>query len=304
MWKYILKRLAILFATLLIVITITFFMMQVMPGTPYNNPRLTPDMIAQMNKAYGLDKPLIQQYITYLLNALHGDFGTSFQYANQSVSTLINQRLGISIQLGIQALIIGVILGLIFGAISARHKNDIIDGIVSIISTLGIAVPSFIYAMFLLYILGFRFPVFPVTGWGSFAQTILPTLALAAGPAATTTRFVRSEMIEVLNSDYIELARSKGMDDSEVVRAHAYRNSIIPVLTLIGPMAANLLTGSALIEKIFSIPGIGQQFVTSIPTKDFPVIMGTTIVYSLMLMAMILVTDVIMALVDPRVRLQ
>lgn len=304
MWKYILKRLAILFATLLIVITITFFMMQVMPGTPYNNPRLTPDMIAQMNKAYGLDKPLFQQYITYLLNALHGDFGTSFQYANQSVSTLINQRLGISIQLGIQALIIGVILGLIFGAISARHKNDIIDGIVSIISTLGIAVPSFIYAMFLLYILGFRFPVFPVTGWGSFAQTILPTLALAAGPAATTTRFVRSEMIEVLNSDYIELARSKGMDDSEVVRAHAYRNSIIPVLTLIGPMAANLLTGSALIEKIFSIPGIGQQFVTSIPTKDFPVIMGTTIVYSLMLMAMILVTDVIMALVDPRVRLQ
>ncbi|OFI48460.1 peptide ABC transporter permease [Floricoccus tropicus] len=304
MWKYILKRLAILFATLLIVITITFFMMQVMPGTPYNNPRLTPDMIAQMNKAYGLDKPLFQQYITYLLNALHGDFGTSFQYANQSVSTLINQRLGISIQLGIQALIIGVILGLIFGAISARHKNDIIDGIVSIISTLGIAVPSFIYAMFLLYILGFRFPIFPVTGWGSFTQTILPTLALAAGPAATTTRFVRSEMIEVLNSDYIELARSKGMDDSEVVRAHAYRNSIIPVLTLIGPMAANLLTGSALIEKIFSIPGIGQQFVTSIPTKDFPVIMGTTIVYSLMLMAMILVTDVIMALVDPRVRLQ
>lgn len=212
--------------------------------------------------------------------------------------------MGISIQLGIQALIIGIILGLIFGAISARHKNDIIDGIVSIISTLGIAVPSFIYAMFLLYILGFKFPVFPVTGWGSFAQTVLPTLALAAGPAATTTRFVRSEMIEVLNSDYIELARSKGMDDSEVVRAHAYRNSIIPVLTLIGPMAANLLTGSALIEKIFSIPGIGQQFVTSIPTKDFPVIMGTTIVYSLMLMAMILVTDVIMALVDPRVRLQ
>jgi ABC-type dipeptide/oligopeptide/nickel transport systems, permease components len=303
MLKYILKRLGILFLTLLIVITITFFMMQIMPGTPYNNPRLTPEMVDQMNKAYGLDKPVWQQYITYLFNALHGDFGTSFQYANQSVSTLISQRLGVSVQLGLQALVLGVIVGLILGAISARHKNGFLDGLIGVLSTLGISVPSFIFAMYLLYLFGFKFPVFPVTGWGTFAQTILPTLALSTAPAATTTRFVRSEMIEVLNSDYIQLAKSKGLDDGEVIVNHAYRNSLTPVLTLIGPMAAGLLTGSALIEKIFSIPGIGQQFVTSIPTKDFPVIMGTTIVYSVMLMAMILLTDIIMSLVDARVHL-
>jgi len=164
-------------------------------------------------------------------------------------------------------------------------------------------VPSFILALFALSLFGFEIPIFPVSGWGSPSQMVLPMLALAASPTATVARFVRSEMIDVLNTDYIQLAKSKGMSDAEVVNAHAYRNSTIPVLTLIGPLVANLLTGSALIEKIFSIPGIGQQFVNSIPAKDFPVIMGTTIVYSLMLMTMILITDIVTALVDPRIRL-
>ncbi|QKG74768.1 ABC transporter permease [Streptococcus canis] len=303
MTKYLLKRVAILLATLGVVVTLSFFLMQVMPGTPYNNPKLTDEMIAIMNKQYGLNKPLWQQYVKYLLDILHGDFGTSYQSINQSVTKLISQRLGVSVHLGLQALVVGISSGLFVGAVSARNKNNKIDAVLSVISTLGISVPAFIIGLLLLDYFGFKWALLPLSGWGTFGQTILPTLALAIPVFAQVTRFFRSEMIETLNSDYIQLARAKGLTKRQVTRKHAYRNSMIPVLTLVGPMAANILTGSALIEQIFSIPGIGQQFVSSIPTKDYPVIMGTTIVYALMLMVAILVTDIIISIADPRVRL-
>ncbi|EGJ27125.1 ABC transporter permease [Streptococcus porcinus] len=303
MTRYLLKRVAILLVTLWVVVTLSFFLMQIMPGTPYNNPKLTDEMIAMMNKQYGLDKPLWQQYLKYLFDVLHGDFGTSYQSVNQSVTKLISQRLGVSVHLGIQALVVGISGGLLVGAISARNKNNKIDGFLSIISTLGISVPSFIIGLLLLDYFGFKWSLLPLSGWGTFAQTILPTFGLAIPVFAQVTRFFRSEMIETLNTDYIQLARAKGLTNSQVTNKHAYRNSMIPVLTLVGPMAANILTGSALIEQIFSIPGIGQQFVSSIPTKDYPVIMGTTIVYALMLMVAILITDIIISVADPRVRL-
>ena len=304
MTKYLLKRIAILLVTLWVVVTLSFFLMQVMPGSPFNNPKLTNDMIAVMNKQYGLDKPVWQQYLQYLWNVLHGDLGTSYQSANQPVSMMISQRLAVSAQLGIQALVVGVLAGLFVGAVSARNKNNWIDNILSVLSTLGISVPSFIIGLLLLDYLGFKWGVLPLSGWGSFSQTILPTLALAIPVFAQVTRFFRSEMIETMNTDFIQLARAKGLTARQIINRHAYRNSMIPVLTLIGPMAANILTGSALIEQIFSIPGIGQQFVTSIPTKDYPVIMGTTIVYAVMLMVAILLTDIITSFVDPRVRLK
>ena len=304
MTKYLLKRIAILLVTLWVVVTLSFFLMQVMPGSPFNNPKLTNDMIAVMNKQYGLDKPVWQQYLQYLWNVLHGDLGTSYQSANQPVSMMISQRLAVSAQLGIQALVVGVLSGLFVGAVSARNKNNWIDNILSVLSTLGISVPSFIIGLLLLDYLGFKWGVLPLSGWGSFSQTILPTLSLAIPVFAQVTRFFRSEMIETMNTDYIQLARAQGLTARQISNRHAYRNSMIPVLTLIGPMAANILTGSALIEQIFSIPGIGQQFVTSIPTKDYPVIMGTTIVYAVMLMVAILLTDIITSFVDPRVRLK
>ncbi|MFI3595370.1 ABC transporter permease [Streptococcus uberis] len=303
MIKYLLKRVAILLVTLWVVVTLSFFLMQVMPGTPYNSPKLTQEMIAMMNKQYGLDKPLWEQYIKYLFDVLRGDFGTSYQSINQPVSRLIAQRLGVSVHLGIQALIVGISSGLFVGAVSARNKNNKIDAVLSVISTLGISVPAFIIGLLLLDYFGFKWALLPLSGWGSFGQTVLPTLALAIPVFAQVTRFFRSEMIETLNSDYIQLARAKGLTKRQVTNKHAYRNSMIPVLTLVGPMAANILTGSALIEQIFSIPGIGQQFVSSIPTKDYPVIMGTTIVYALMLMVAILITDIVISLADPRVRL-
>lgn len=304
MVKYILKRLAILLVTLWVVVTFSFFLMQILPGTPYNNPKLSDEMIALLNKQYGLDKPVWQQYLSYLWNVLHGDFGTSYQSVNQPVGRMIAQRLGISVQLGIQALIVGLVGGIIVGGISASHKNDKIDATLSVLATLAISMPSFIIGLFLLDYFGFKWNLLPLSGWGTFAQSVLPTLALGLPTLATVSRFFRSEMIETLNSDYIQLARSKGLNGRQVAIKHAYRNSMIPVFTLIGPTTAGLLTGSALIEQIFSIPGIGQLFVTSIPAKDYPVIMGTTIVYAAMLMVAILVTDVITSIVDPRVRLQ
>ena len=194
--------------TLWVVVTLSFFLMQVMPGSPFNNPKLTNDMIAVMNKQYGLDKPVWQQYLQYLWNVLHGDLGTSYQSANQPVSMMISQRLAVSAQLGIQALVVGVLAGLFVGAVSARNKNNWIDNILSVLSTLGISVPSFIIGLLLLDYLGFKWGVLPLSGWGSFSQTILPTLALAIPVFAQVTRFFRSEMIETMNTDFIQLARA------------------------------------------------------------------------------------------------
>ncbi|QRZ34091.1 ABC transporter permease [Lactococcus lactis] len=303
MIKYILKRLGLLLLTLFLIVTLTFFMMQVMPGTPFSNPKLTPDQLEILKHAYGLDKPLWQQYFIYVGHMFTGNFGTSFVYTNQPVITMIAQRLPVSMQLGVQALILGTILGAFMEKASARRKNGILDGIFGFVSVLGISVPSFVIGTLILLYLGFNLNLFPISGWGTFSQTIMPTIALSFAPMAVVTRFVRSEMIESLSSDYILLARAKGLSEKEVVNKHALRNSLIPMLTLIGPMAANLLTGSVLIEKIFSIPGIGSQFVDSIPAKDFPVIMATTIVYAVILMLFILVTDILTAIVDPRVRL-
>ncbi|AUS68845.1 ABC transporter permease [Lactococcus lactis] len=303
MVKYILKRLGLLLLTLFLIVTLTFFMMQVMPGTPFSNPKLTPDQLEILKHAYGLDKPLWQQYFIYVGHMFTGNFGTSFIYTNQPVITMIAQRLPVSMQLGTQALILGTVLGALMGKASARRKNGLLDGVFGFLSVLGISVPSFVIGTLILLYLGFNLNLFPISGWGTFSQTIMPTIALSFAPMAVVTRFVRSEMIESLSSDYILLARAKGLSEKEVVNKHALRNSLIPMLTLIGPMAAGLLTGSVLIEKIFSIPGIGAQFVDSIPAKDFPVIMATTIVYAVILMVFILVTDILTAIVDPRVRL-
>lgn len=267
MIKYILKRLGLLLLTLFLIVTLTFFMMQVMPGTPFSNPKLTPDQLEILKHAYGLDKPLWQQYFIYVGHMFTGNFGTSFVYTNQPVITMIAQRLPVSMQLGVQALILGTILGAFMGKASARRKNGILDGIFGFVSVLGISVPSFVIGTLILLYLGFNLNLFPISGWGTFSQTIMPTIALSFAPMAVVTRFVRSEMIESLSSDYILLARAKGLSEKEVVNKHALRNSLIPMLTLIGPMAANLLTGSVLIEKSFQSPGLVHNLLIQFQPK-------------------------------------
>lgn len=301
--KYLIKRIFYMAITLWLIATITFFMMQFLPGTPYTNAeKLSPEQIALLNKQMGLDQPMIVQYGNYLINALHGDFGISFQFKNQAVSSLLGGRIGPSIQLGVQAILVGTILGIILGAISAMRQNSWIDTLCTLVAILGRSIPNFVFAVLLQYVFAIKLQVLPIAKWESFTYTILPTIALAMSPLADSARFIRTEMVEVLHSDYVELAKSKGLSRWEITFKHGLRNSLIPLLTLLGPLAVGLMTGSLVVENIFAIPGIGEQFVKSIMTNDYPTIMAVTMLYSAMLVFVIFVVDILYGLVDPRIR--
>ncbi|USS86127.1 oligopeptide ABC transporter permease [Fructilactobacillus cliffordii] len=304
MTKYILKRIFYLLLTLLIIASITFFMMKGLPGTPYTNQaKMSPAQLTMMNHKYGFDKPLYVQYFIYMGNLLHGDLGTSFQFNNQPVTQLIGDHIGPSMQLGLQAMIVGTVLGIILGSIAAIRKNSWVDATATIVSILGLSIPSFVLAILLQYYLGYKWQLFPVALWHGFSYSILPTLALAAFPLASIARYMRTEMVDVLHSDYIELAKAKGDTSRQVIIKHAIRNSLIPIITVIGPMAVSIMTGSMVVESIFSIPGIGNQFVQSILTNDYPTIMGLTIFYSVLMVSIILIVDILYGIIDPRIRL-
>ena len=301
--KYVLKRVFFMAITLWLIATITFFLMQLLPGTPYTNQeRLSPETIAMLNQQVGLDKPVIVQYGIYLSNLLQGDFGISFQFKNQPVAHLLAGRVGPSLQLGLQAIIFGTVIGTILGTISAMKQNTWADTSSTLVAILGRSIPNFVFAVLLQYIFAIRLHVLPIAKWDGFIYTILPTIALAMSPLADSARFIRTEMVEVLHSDYVELARATGLSRWEIAFKHGLRNSLIPLMTLLGPLAVALMTGSLVVENIFAIPGIGEQFVKSITTNDYPTIMAVTILYSFMLIFVILVVDLLYGLVDPRIR--
>lgn len=301
--KYVLKRVFFMAITLWLIATITFFLMQLLPGTPYTNQeRLSPETIAMLNQQVGLDKPVIVQYGIYLSNLLQGDFGISFQFKNQPVAHLLAGRVGPSLQLGLQAIIFGTVIGTILGTISAMKQNTWADTSSTLVAILGRSIPNFVFAVLLQYIFAIRLHVLPIAKWDGFIYTILPTIALAMSPLADSARFIRTEMVEVLHSDYVELARAKGLSRWEIAFKHGLRNSLIPLMTLLGPLAVALMTGSLVVENFFAIPGIGEQFVKSITTNDYPTIMAVTILYSFMLIFVILVVDLLYGLVDPRIR--
>lgn len=301
--KYILKRIFFMLVTLWIIATITFFLMKLLPGTPYTNAeKLSAEQIALLNKQMGLDKPMLVQYGLYLNNLLHLDLGISFQFKNQPVANLLSARIGPSLQLGIQAIIVGTLGGIILGAISAMKQNTWIDTTATLVAILGRSIPNFVFAVLLQYVFAMKLHILPIAKWETFAYTILPTIALAMSPLADAARFIRTEMVEVLHSDYVELARAKGLSRWGIVFHHGLRNSLIPLLTLLGPLAVGLMTGSLVVENIFAIPGIGEQFVKSIMTNDYPTIMAVTMLYSAMLVVVILIVDILYGIVDPRIR--
>ncbi|HGF8310089.1 TPA: oligopeptide ABC transporter permease [Enterococcus faecium] len=301
--KYVLKRVFFMIITLWLIATITFFLMQLLPGTPYTNQeRLSPETIEMLNKQVGLDKPVIVQYGIYLSNLLQGDFGISFQFKNQPVAHLLAGRIGPSLQLGLQAIIFGTVLGTILGTISAMKQNTWADTSSTLVAILGRSIPNFVFAVLLQYIFAIKLQVLPIAKWDGFVYTILPTIALAMSPLADSARFIRTEMVEVLHSDYVELAKAKGLSRWEIAFKHGLRNSLTPLMTLLGPLAVALMTGSLVVENIFAIPGIGEQFVKSITTNDYPTIMAVTILYSFMLIFVILIVDLLYGLVDPRIR--
>ena len=260
--KYVLKRVFFMIITLWLIATITFFLMQLLPGTPYTNQeRLSPETIEMLNKQVGLDKPVIVQYGIYLSNLLQGDFGISFQFKNQPVAHLLAGRIGPSLQLGLQAIIFGTVLGTILGTISAMKQNTWADTSSTLVAILGRSIPNFVFAVLLQYIFAIKLQVLPIAKWDGFVYTILPTIALAMSPLADSARFIRTETVEVPHSDYVELAKAKGLSRWEIPFKHGLRNSLIPLMTLLGPLAVALMTGSLVVENIFAIPGIGEQFV-------------------------------------------
>lgn len=304
MTKYVLKRLCYMFASLFIVITITFFLMKLMPGSPFNDTKLNAQQKEILNEKYGLNDPVALQYVNYLKNVVTGDFGNSFQYHNMPVWDLVKPRLIPSMEMGITAMVIGVVLGLVLGVAAATKQNTWVDYTTTIISVIAVSVPSFVLAVLLQYVFAVKLEWFPVAGWEGFSTTILPSLALSATVLATVARYIRAEMIEVLSSDYILLARAKGNSTLKVLFGHALRNALIPIITIIVPMLAGILTGTLTIENIFGVPGLGDQFVRSITTNDFSVIMATTILFSTLFIVSIFIVDILYGVIDPRIRVQ
>ena len=302
--KYILKRIFYMVVTLFLIATITFFLMKLLPGSPYaNEENLTDAQLQIMNAKYGLDKPVWMQYFIYLGGLVRLDLGMSFQY-NSTVLNLLSSRVGPSFQIGLQALIFGMGMGTLLGLVAAMKQNTIVDTGATFFAIIGRSVPSFVFAVVLQLLFGVIFPILPIALWNQgFISSILPTLALSISPVADSARFIRTEMVEVLQSDYMELARAKGLSRMEVVMKHGLRNALIPLVTIAGPMLVGLMTGSMVIENIFAIPGIGEQFVKSILTNDYPTIMGVTMMYSFLLVVTILIVDLLYGFIDPRIRL-
>jgi len=304
MIKYLIRRLVFMVLSLWLIITITFFLMRIAPGNPFTSEKKIPPVIeANLHAHYGLDQPWYVQYGEYLLKVVQWDFGPSFKYKSQTVNELINDGFPVSFVLGVEAILISLAIGVILGVIAALSHNKWQDYFAMIVAVLGISVPSFIMAAFLQYIFAIKLGIFPVARWGTFMHIVLPALALAASPTAFIARLTRSSMLEVLSNDYIKAARAKGISGFKITVKHTIRNAILPVVSYMGPLTAGIVTGSFVIEKLFGIPGLGSQFVKSINNRDYTVIMGVTVFYSVILLVSVLLVDILYGLIDPRMKL-
>ena len=301
--KYILKRLLISVVTIWLIVTACFFLLRLLPGNPFASTTLmTQDTLDRMMAYYGLDRPLWEQYITYLKNLLHGDFGYSLKYAGRSVNYVIATTFPISAQLGLQALTFGIPMGLLLGIIAAKRRGHASDRTINVFIIVCTAVPTFIIAALLQYLLSVKLGLLPVAQWKSFKHTILPTLCLSLGTVSGYARSMRTLMLEVDRQDYLKTAKAKGLGNVRIVVFHQIRNAIIPMITGIGTEIAGMLMGSYVIEKIFSIPGMGAYFVTSIQGLDYTLVMGLVIFQAVIVVAANFIVDLLYGVVDPRIR--
>jgi len=308
--KYTLKRVGYAILTLFVLITLTFFMMRLLPGDPFlGDKTVTGAALENMKAKYGLDKPVFIQYLIYLGNCIRGDLGISITY-NKPVREIISEAFVVSADLGIRALIFAVIAGVLLGMVAAVKRGSVWDSASMFIAMIGVSVPSFIMGALFQYFLALQLrkvlgvAIFPVQGWGTFAKTILPSFALGLGSLATVSRLMRTSMLDVLNQDYIKTAKAKGLSQKLIILRHAVRNAIMPVLTILGPTVASVLTGTFVIESIFNIPGLGKYFVMSIKDLDYTMISGTTVFYGGLLIVCTLVVDLLYGFIDPRIKLE
>ncbi len=305
MLKYIVKRLLIGMLTLFILATITFFGVRAMPGEPFtqDNKVMSAETYAALEKKYGLDKPIGEQYVIFLTNALHGDFGESISKKGELVSDIIIKRAPVTAKLGVISFFIALITGLFLGIVSALSKSRFVNGFITTLATLGVSIPGFLFAMITMIFFAVKLGWLPIVGLDSWKHYILPSIAIALSSISMITRLSRSSLRDVMDKDYITLARSKGTKEIWVIIKHGLKNALLPVITYCGPMFAGLITGSMVIETLFTIPGIGKEFTNSITNRDYTLVMGLTVFFGAIVIVMNLITDIVAALVDPRIKI-
>lgn len=309
MVKYIVKRIFYSFLTLMVLVTLTFFMMRLLPGDPFIGQKAIPETTMKaLNEKYGLDKPMLQQLFIYIGNVFRGDLGISIHY-NRPVNDIIRQAFPYSFDLGMRALIFATVIGILLGIVAAVKRGTHWDTLSMFLAIIGVSVPGFIVGSLLQYFFALKLTqwtgiaFFPNTGWNGFAAKLLPSFALSLSSLATVSRLMRTSMMDVLSQDYIKTAKSKGLSQRTIVWKHAVRNAIMPVITVLGPISAALLTGAFVVENIFAIPGMGKFFVYSIQTQDYTLISGTTLFYGTFLIIANLLVDLAYGFIDPRIKL-
>lgn len=305
MVKYIAKRIGLAIVTIWAVATITFFLMNLVPGGPFLSEKaISPQATAALEAKYGLDKPLFQQYLTYIKDAMHGDFGDSLKQRGRTVMDIIKMKFPVSARVGGVSVLVSLILGVPLGCIAALKRGKFADSLISVVATCGIAVPSFVICTLLLYFFGVKLQILPTMGLTTAKHYVMPVMALAFYPTAYIMRLMRSSMLDVLGQDYMRTAKAKGLAGGKILFKHALRNAILPVITYVGPLLAYTVTGSFVVEKIFTIPGLGGEFIAAINGRDYTLIMGTTIFLATLIILMNVVVDIVYKLVDPRIKLK
>jgi len=303
--SYVIRRVLLLIPTLLAIYTLTFLLIHATPGGPWSQGEkpVPPIVLKRLNAAYGLDDPLWKQYVTYLGNALQGDFGPSFAQRSRTVADIIGQTFPVSLALGLVAMTIALAVGLTLGTIGALRHNGVVDYLTSFVAIVGISTPSYVIVSLLVLILSSELHLLPTGGWDGIFSTkiIIPAIALSLYPAAVLARYTRSSMLDVLSADFVRTARAKGLNERWVVIRHAVRNALIPVLTVSGIILADVITGSFFVETVYSVPGLGRYFVSSISQRDYPVILGTVLLFGFVISVMNLIVDLLYPLLDPRI---
>ncbi len=302
---YILKRIGLAILTVWVVITLTFFVMHAVPGGPFMSEKaVTPEVQAALEAKYGLDKPVLEQYFTYLKDIVtEFDFGPSIKLRGREVTTIISEGLAVSAKLGLAAAGIALVGGILLGAVAALNRNKFIDRVIMVMTTAFVSMPGFVMGSFLLLVFSVSLNWVPANG-SAQGGLILPIITLSLSPLSNITRLTRSSMLDVLGQDYIRTAKAKGVSGPKIIFGHALKNSLIPVITYVGPMLAYIVTGSLVVERIFAVNGIGRAFVSSITDRDYPMIMGTTIVLAVLIVTMNLISDIMYKVVDPRINLE
>ena len=305
MGKYIIKRVALGLLSIFIVATITFCLMNLVPGGPFVAEKSISKAAQEaLNAKYGLDKPFLQRYLTYMSDLLKGDMGLSLKQRGRTVSDIIFSKLPVSMRLAGVAVAVSLLVGIPLGCLSAYNRGKLADNFIIVLATCGIAIPSFITSVILLYTFGSKLQILPTIGLNTLSSYIMPVTALSVYPTAYITRLMRSSLLDVMGQDYIRTARAKGLGNFKILFKHAIRNAILPVITYVGPMLASLMTGSFVVEKIFTIPGLGREFVSAITNRDYTMIMGTTILLATFIIIANVIVDILYKIIDPRINLK